>query len=176
MKDGFLDPVRPVYSIGQNRNIKKWSAEAVELARRNVKESSIAVSRLLLCILHEIFTVGNNKDSGILRNKNVQNIITYMQNHLSAADFDLSEFCEQNNFSYEYIRKVFRKTTGISPALYFSQLKFTKAKALLVSSEETIARIGHSLGFEDPYYFSRWFSKLHGNSPRHFRESYKNFS
>ncbi|MBL8024926.1 MAG: helix-turn-helix transcriptional regulator [Fibrobacteres bacterium] len=176
LKEGVLDPAQPIYSVGQNKNIRLWSADAVLQTKNNSKAVSDSVSRLLLCILHETLTLGVNPEAGAHKNTNVKNIITYMSNNMSEASFDMLNYCNQNRISYEYIRKAFRKTTGVSPAHYFSQLKLAKAKSLLVSTEETISRIGHTLGFEDPYYFSRWFRKQHGHSPKSFRESYRNFA
>ncbi len=44
-----------------------------------------------------------------------------------------------------------------------------EAKRALLYSNMTIAEVAYHLGFEDPAYFSRFFAKVVGRSPRAFR-------
>jgi AraC family transcriptional activator of pobA len=44
-----------------------------------------------------------------------------------------------------------------------------EAKRALTYSDATVAEIGYSLGFSDPAYFSRFFTKRAGSSPSRFR-------
>ena len=59
----------------------------------------------------------------------------------------------------------FKAYTGMTPYQYFIQLKINKAKEALNSSEHSVKEVAYSLGFEDPYYFSRLFKKKTGTAP-----------
>lgn len=59
--------------------------------------------------------------------------------------------------------------TGTSPAALLHDRVIIEAKRLLVYSGVSVAEIAHRLGFEDPAYFSRFFSQRAGRSPRAYR-------
>jgi AraC family transcriptional regulator of arabinose operon len=44
-----------------------------------------------------------------------------------------------------------------------------RARQLLITSDHTVAEIAASVGYPDPFYFSRQFSAVNGVSPREFR-------
>ena len=59
--------------------------------------------------------------------------------------------------------------TGFSPIEYFNHLKVQKACQYLLFTDLRVKEIADKLGIEDPYYFSRMFSKLMGMSPGTYR-------
>ena len=46
------------------------------------------------------------------------------------------------------------------------------AQILLETSDSTITEIAHTLGYENPMYFSRVFRKAKGLSPSKYRKTY----
>ena len=58
---------------------------------------------------------------------------------------------------------------GVSPWQHLRARRVLEAKRLLTYSVMTISEIGYSLGFDDPTYFSRFFSSQVGESPAEFR-------
>jgi AraC-like DNA-binding protein len=44
-----------------------------------------------------------------------------------------------------------------------------RARQLLITSDHTVAEIAASVGYQDPFYFSRQFRAVNGVSPREFR-------
>lgn len=176
MKQGLLNPTSPVYNIGKDQQLLSWCKEGVLLANSNEPDRVDGVTRTLLNILHQTIVAGEQIGKVNRKNKDVIAVIAAMHKAIRLQDFNLEQFCKLNQLSFEYVRKAFRKDTGLSPGNYFSRLKLDNARAQLVNSDETVARIGHSLGFEDPYYFSRWFKKRDGASPAHYRETYRDFA
>lgn len=69
--------------------------------------------------------------------------------------------------------RLFRQVTGHTVIDYTNRFRCQKAKLLLASTELSVAEICDALGFSDPAYFSRCFSKVVGRSPRAFREAAK---
>ena len=47
----------------------------------------------------------------------------------------------------------------------------SRARRMLLSTDESAARVGASLGFEDPSYFSRFFRRETGQTPKEFRNA-----
>ena len=94
--------------------------------------------------------------------------INYMQENISQL-LTLEDIARSVNFSASHYSALFRKKTGFAPIEYFNHLKIQKACQYLLYTELRIKEIADKLGIEDPYYFSRMFAKLMGQSPIQYR-------
>lgn len=56
-----------------------------------------------------------------------------------------------------------------SPAAMLDERAMLEARRALLYSNLSVAQIGYALGFADPAYFSRFFTRHAGQSPRHYR-------
>ena len=81
----------------------------------------------------------------------------------------LAEVADYVGFSSSHLSAVFRQRTGHSPLNYFNILKIRRACEMLDSTDMKLNQISFKLGIDDPYYFSRLFSKLMGVSPKAYR-------
>ncbi|MBB2147579.1 AraC family transcriptional regulator [Pedobacter gandavensis] len=95
-------------------------------------------------------------------------IINYMQANL-AQKLTIKDMADEFSYSVSHFQNLFRKRTGISPIDYFIQLKIQKACQLLALSDLRIKSVAASIGYPDPYYFSRIFNKVMGMSPLVYR-------
>jgi AraC family transcriptional activator of pobA len=68
------------------------------------------------------------------------------------------------------LRAACRKAAAATPSRLVQDRAILEAKRALLYSNMTVAEVGYSLGFEDPAYFSRFFAKTEGLSPRQFRD------
>lgn len=94
--------------------------------------------------------------------------INFMQKHLSET-LRLSDIAESVNVSVPHYSFLFKQKTGFAPMEYFNQLKVQKACQYLLFTDLRIKEISEQLGIEDPYYFSRMFTRLMGLSPKEYR-------
>lgn len=99
---------------------------------------------------------------------NIHTCISYMQQHIDKP-LSLSEIAAEVNLSPSHIATVFRKKTGFSLIEYFNQLKIQKACQYLLFTDLRVNEIASKLGIDDPYYFSRLFTKVTGASPAKYR-------
>jgi AraC-like DNA-binding protein len=86
----------------------------------------------------------------------------------------LAELAAQAGLSVPHYSACFKRHTGSSPMNYFQRLKIQHSAQLLALTDLHVDEIALSVGLEDPFYFSRLFKKVMGESPRHFRGNYKN--
>lgn len=82
----------------------------------------------------------------------------------------LGQTCEFLGYSESYCSTIFRKYTGMSPIQYLLHLRIQTACQLLDVTNMKINQICHKVGIEDPYYFSRLFSKIMNMSPQDYRQ------
>lgn len=94
--------------------------------------------------------------------------IEHMLNHIDEA-LTLENMASSVNLSASHYSSIFRKKTGYSPVVYFNHLKIQQACRYLQFTTLRINEIAAKLGIEDPYYFSRMFSKIMGISPQEYR-------
>ena len=91
----------------------------------------------------------------------------------SGVDYDKltpEDIAESINMSYSNFRKSFKQYTGIAPHQYMLQLKLSKIKDLLSSTEMSIQDIAMKLNFESADYFSYFFRSKTGINPLSYRK------
>lgn len=82
--------------------------------------------------------------------------------HLHAAALGIGE---------STLRAACARVAGQSPAAMLDQRALLEAQRALLYSSLPIAEIGYSLGFPDPAYFTRFFTRNIGLPPSHYRRS-----
>jgi len=106
------------------------------------------------------------------KNDNISQCIDFLQQHIDKP-LSLQEIARAVNLSVSYFTVVFKKQTGFSIIEYFNNLKVQKACQYLQFTDLRINEIAEKLGMEDPYYFSRMFTKSIGMSPVKYRSKVK---
>jgi AraC-like DNA-binding protein len=94
-----------------------------------------------------------------------------MRASLAADRIDLERFARERGVSYERFRKRFAGQTGRSPHRCWLDMKLRQAGTLLRANRLSVREVAAAVGIDDPYYFSRLFTRLHGMSPQAFRRS-----
>jgi len=83
----------------------------------------------------------------------------------------LAAFCDVLNVSETHLERVCRHVTGLSPTDIIHQRQIVEARRMLFHSVMSVSEIAYGLGFTDPAYFSRFFSRHVGMSPIAYRRS-----
>lgn len=81
---------------------------------------------------------------------------------------DITQLAKQYNFSTGHFIRSFKSRFGTSPLACQQNLRLTVAERLLASGEYRVAEAARRVGYSNPYYFSRLFSKRRGVPPREF--------
>ncbi|MDR1556907.1 MAG: AraC family transcriptional regulator [Tannerellaceae bacterium] len=95
---------------------------------------------------------------------------THYMNENIEKKITLKEIASHFGYSPSHFYRLFLKETHYSPMNYFLQIKIERACQFLLNTEMKINQISFRLGFEDPYYFSRSFTRIMGISPKKYRE------
>lgn len=72
------------------------------------------------------------------------------------------------------IHRKFTKAYQVSPMQYLNNIRITKAKHLLETSDYSITEISNMVGFSSIHYFSKCFSAREKLSPANYRSNKKN--
>ncbi len=102
----------------------------------------------------------------------IDDVLLYMQQHVH-ENITLQDLCAYTHYSPSRFSNLFKQKTGYAPIDYFIQLKMQKASQMLDFTDKSIKDIATLFGFDDPYYFSRRFTKIFGLSPKKYRSVHK---
>jgi signal transduction histidine kinase/DNA-binding LacI/PurR family transcriptional regulator/CheY-like chemotaxis protein/AraC-like DNA-binding protein len=89
------------------------------------------------------------------------------RNH--AAPVARWQLAEAVGASEDYLARVFHRDLGISPWDYLNRYRVHRAGQMLRGTDESVKAIAARVGFKDPAYFSRIFTRVTGHSPREIR-------
>lgn len=143
---------------------------------RNIT-ASLHLCRLLtrlsnLCI-KQILEGGDRIE--VPASRKLRRAIIYIQNHISEP-ISLDTLSNVCHISKQQLIRYFKSELGTTPIAYINQLKVSRTKEYLQRHPEIpINEVCAELGFEDPLYFSRLFSKIYGESPSKYRQRVRNF-
>ena len=84
---------------------------------------------------------------------------------------DVCAYASEIGTTEAALRRACRRVAGQSPTQLVQARMLIEAERQLRYTGMSITQIGYYLGFEDPAYFSRFFAKGKGTSPRDFRRS-----
>jgi len=94
--------------------------------------------------------------------------IAYLQNHY-AEPLDIAGLAELCRVSRPYFFALFRQETGMTAQQYLCRIRIEHARKLLLFSPRNVEEIGQEVGWNDPFHFSRIFTRETGLSPAKFR-------
>ena len=98
----------------------------------------------------------------------IDSAILFMQEHIN-ENISLNDLSRRYNYSCSRFSSLFKQRTGYAPIDYFIQMKMQKASQHLDLTDKSVKDIALSMGFDDPYYFSKRFTKVMGLSPSKYR-------
>jgi AraC-like DNA-binding protein len=98
--------------------------------------------------------------------------VTRLKNYLDGgitSRVSLDEFCGMVFRSKPHMIKKFKEAMHITPHEYLLERRIERARLMLSASTLSIKEIAEQLKFSDQYYFSNYFRKKTGVSPREYR-------
>ena len=95
--------------------------------------------------------------------------INYIYEHLHTR-ITMDVLCRVTNLSPSHLSRRYKNETGYSISKYILNKKLETAKAMLVSSDYSIAEISASLAFPSQSYFTNLLKKDCGLTPKQFRD------
>ena len=103
-----------------------------------------------------------------------QEIVTLVKDYVKknyAGDLDLNTISQNLGFSSSYLTKIFNRIENTTPSKYIRNYRMGIAKQLLADSDKTVSQVALSVGYNDPFHFSRSFKQTFGISPTEYKSA-----
>lgn len=169
---GFSRRDRPIWylrdDLAAREALDEMDRLRQEVQRRGCADriDRLAEGLLLASLLAEAHPEQDPRDRAIRRlRRRVEE--EYLVNH------DFEALARAEGFSPATFRRRWQRLVGVPPRHYLLELRARKACRLLIETELSVGEVAATLGFDDPFYFSRLFSKLIGMSATDYRNRYR---
>lgn len=113
----------------------------------------------------------NSRETPYSQHHLLDSIKDYINWHLH-ENLKVWDIASYFGYNEKYLTTLFHKITGTALKQYILQTKMERAKIALSDTDQQIAQIAYSLGFDDSHNFSNAFKKVTGLSPSEYKLNY----
>jgi AraC family transcriptional regulator of arabinose operon len=94
----------------------------------------------------------------------VRKLVKYLEEHCNEV-LDTEQVRNEFQLNYNYLSTLFKTKLGTNIFKYHERLRVHQAAELLKNTSMNISEVSEKVCFKSPYYFSRVFKKVMGESP-----------
>lgn len=168
-KNGIL-PDTPIISCGTSLEYARIFKQMILELQQNQTDYEEMLSMLLQQIfisLHRQLTKERK-----IKNEYIETEMELATQYFNAnynTNISIEEYATSRGMSVSWFIRSFKQYTGSTPMQYIVSLRITNAQVLLENTSYNVKEIGLIVGYDNPLYFSRIFSKQKGMSPKEYR-------
>ena len=177
LDDGEIKKLAEIVKEGRNVFAPPYDVPKYDMKKK--KNPPFGAEQMLKNLL-EYFLIGLfrktnspvEEETGALSRLTANEIISYIDdNYKERITLDELAFLFRTNRST--LCKVFKSNTGKTISEYVGDKKLAAAKKKITQTDKTLTEIAEELNFESIHYFTRFFKKHLGISPREYRNRVK---
>ena len=159
----------PVLPLGLDDALMAQASAYLELLGGDEQDLSIALDAThgLMTAIHRQVTIAPQHEQ--MRGLILNACLLLAENLDSRVDVETLVKRWGMSLSYERFRKIFRQKVGMSPGEYRIRRRMDLARKLIAQDGLSNKDVAYSLGYADPFVFSRQFHRYVGMSPSQFR-------
>lgn len=165
--------LKGIHSLTSTSSLKKLLLQLVREKRSLLPNNDYLCQSHLLYFLVKLSHMFAENSAYVLYSGKITPAINHMISHYAEQGNSNQDYAEMCCLSESRFSHVFKEVTGSTPKKFVEQKRIDAAKELLSSTKLQIFEIAASVGYEDPYHFSRVFKKIVGVSPQTYRNSIK---
>ncbi|MET7436801.1 helix-turn-helix domain-containing protein [Streptomyces sp. NPDC004082] len=160
---GYIEPGRPVVPLADAGAARATVTRIARAARRDNPlldvETGAAVHELLVALRRaraDLTPDGDEVLQALARD--------------AFQPLTVAEHAARHGMTPAELRTAVRRAAGSSPKDYLLGIRLGHAKELLAATDLPVAAVARRVGYDDPAYFSRLFTRRVGTAPVRFRE------
>lgn len=151
----LMEPIEKVFRESENPEELQTRIQDMLHIQRKLKESSTKTAAV-----DEQRTIANTRPF-------MEQVMEAMEANYNNSEFGVTELCDALGMSRTLVSRKLNAEVGVPTSQFIRDYRLDIAKRLLQSkgSQRNIAEIAFGVGFNDPKYFTRCFTKKFGVSP-----------
>lgn len=158
------------------QNLTKWIKALIMENEERLYGYQLRTKILLLQMLEYLTKEKQLRPTDYANTNQLQReLITYVQKNY-AEKISLSMLATEFHLSEKYLSWYFKEHFSISFMQYVTHLRMSKAKELLVATEESITEVAMSCGYPSVNLFIRNFKETYGITPLQYRKKANGFT
>ncbi|HET7733661.1 MAG TPA: ATP-binding protein, partial [Paludibacter sp.] len=154
--------------------VKPFDEELLKAVIRNLSEKR---KRIQLNFAESMDTDSLNFDDESLDKKFIDKALKVIKENYTNPDFDVAEFIDAMGISRSLLHKKLTNLAGQSASRFIRVYRLNIARELIIKNRAShslnISEIAYEVGFNDPKYFTRCFTKHFGIQPSAFMDEEK---
>ena len=103
--------------------------------------------------------------------KTILQLTRFLQEHL-ADEISLNVLAGEFHLSAQYISQLFKSEIGVNFLSYLTNIRMSRAKKLLASTDLPISEVSQQSGYADYRVFTKAFKKSEGVTPSQYRKDF----
>jgi len=142
--------------------------EILKLVNEKIPEEYLSQLKTIITLFIE------NMESGSFASKiKVDEYATFLNllNEYQKHSYCIKEYSHLMKVSPRHLNRIVKYSSGKTACEAIAEKVIMNAKRLLTETNFSIKEIAYEIGFSDQYYFSRFFKKYTGISPKMYRIS-----
>jgi AraC-like DNA-binding protein len=167
-----ITPERPLIEIGDHPQMPTFFQEVLEIIEAGWTPAHLTQASQVLTRFFELLSCQRNGHACTEADasQKIRQSIAYMSERLDQP-LQVSALAARANISQSHYFALFKRHIGSTPIEYFTQLRIQRACHLLSTTSMSVKGVAATLGYDDPFYFSRVFRQVQGIAPSDYRNT-----
>lgn len=107
--------------------------------------------------------------SGVLDKRRLKRVLEFIDTHVE-TNMSLDDIAAEACLSRFHFIRAFKRSMGVTPLAYVTDVRISRAKHLLRSTKQTVDEISTMLNFSSASNFTRAFKRTVGSAPKVYRD------
>ncbi|MCH3969006.1 MAG: helix-turn-helix transcriptional regulator [Prevotella sp.] len=169
MYDVRLMPSEEEITIFKNLLAMLWNVAT--LLNSDQELAGDLVSALVHYYNYLFVKYNKSEDRRRSRERDIFNKFIYLVNRSHGIERQLDYYADKMFLSQRYLGSIIKKVSGVTAKEWIDRAAITEIKVLLKHSDKQITQIADQLHFSNDSFFSRFFKRLTGTTPKKYREN-----
>jgi AraC-like DNA-binding protein len=165
-----MTEVSPVRTVADMYRVVSLMEEVVGKMEHDVSASSLLAASgaawHMLTLLAAL-TSEDDRRAGV-----IEDARDYLRGHI-AERISVASLAQKAQLSPSHFAALFKRQVGFPVLKYQTQLRMSRARELLDTTDQSVGSIARQVGYDDAFYFSRQFRTVHGTSALGYRAQHK---
>jgi AraC-like DNA-binding protein len=173
LKKANLTIENPIFTYRKDDFIENCFKEMLN-CKQMTKSREVRLLGLLYLFLSQLIEENNQPlyfEESVNRKKQyVEKVVEFIEINYSRK-ISIAEIANYIGLDRSYMGAIFKEYFNTSPQNYLINFRINKACNLMKNPNLSIGEISRSVGYDDPFLFSKMFKKIKGIPPRIYRKN-----